>query len=44
MKRTFLVLIITILPFVTYSQDNKNKKQKSLLNKAKNISQDENLK
>lgn len=44
MKRTFLLLIIIILPFVTYSQDNKNKKEKSLLNKAKNISQDENLK
>ena len=29
---------------MTYSQDNKNKKEKSLLNKAKNISQEENLK
>ena len=44
MKRTFLVLIIIIIPLVTYSQDNKNKKEKSLLNKAKNISQEESLK
>ena len=44
MKRIFLALIIIIIPLVTYSQDNKNKKEKSLLNKAKNISQDENLK
>ena len=44
MKRKFLVLIIIIIPLVTYSQDNKNKKEKSLLNKTKNISQEENLK
>ena len=44
MKRIFLVLIIIIIPLVTYSQDNKNKKEKSLLNKAKSNSQEENLK
>ena len=44
MKRIFLLSIIIILPFLTYSQESNNKKQKSLLNKAKNISQEENLK